>query len=156
MALKWEGLYPLQCVRYFKTRQEKSDLIEAHLLCQHDGNSYCSPRQKWWDIGTNLEIQQLTQFPLRACVQSTVSFPGTTPSASQCWGLINIKQSSSFVCGRTSSRESSGVGKWQLTGLWDFNSGPDFNRFSPQEWFPVVMGDANTPQQPRFSRLSSW
>lgn len=60
MLLKREGLYPSRCVWYFKTRQERSELTEAHLLCQHSGNSYRRPKLEWWDLGTNLEIRQLT------------------------------------------------------------------------------------------------
>ncbi len=60
------------------------------------------------------------------------------------------------LSGCINSTEPSVVGRCHLTGFGDFNSGPDFNRFSLRKWFPVVMRDANALQQPCFSHLSSW
>lgn len=172
MVLKWEGLYSWQhvCVRVCHILKPGRKWVSwLRLICCVVTMGIVSADQSWndgtsgqiWKFGSLLKSHLewglffcffLGQF---ACVQSTVFFPGATPSTALCWGSINMKQSSSIVCGHISSRESSWVGTWLLTGLWDFNSGLDFNRFSPQEQSPVVMRDANTPQQPRFSHLSS-
>lgn len=90
-------------------------------------------------------------------VPSPVSAPGATLSTSLCWGEsilsglyplsrdTSAAQRAQCVCG-------GGGGVSQLTELWLC----DFNRFTAEDWFPVVMRNAQAKQQPHFNHLSGW
>lgn len=118
--------------------------------------NYGTSGQIWNNDLLSLQIRQLTQIPLRAflwgrlaCAQFSVR-PRRHPLHIPVLGWINIKLSLSIVSGSISSTESSVVRGLQLTELWDFN------RFTSEDWFPVVMRNAQAMQQPRFNHLSGW
>lgn len=119
--------------------------------------------QIWNNDLLSPQIRQLTQIPLRGFLWASWTVPSPqcllqAPPASTSlrWAESILSSLYPLSLDTSAALRAQGWRRWQLTGLWDFNSGPDFNRFCPQEWFPVAMRDANAPQQPHFSHLSRW
>lgn len=78
-------------------------------------------------------------------VPSPVSAPGATRSTSLCWGESILSGLYPLSLDTSAARRA----RWWGDHSWqscEILIGPDFNRFTSEDWFPVVMRNAQATQ----------